>query len=133
MMFEYNFTVINYNGYAFLVVLGSIGLVVTGALVLGRGVKEKTLIVAVVTSAIIGGWFGYSLYFTMFSLQWFESIFNGKDLGPLGLIVFVSLGGFLSALICDINVSRLFKVPASSDGDIIAEQRIADEVLDRPF
>lgn len=103
-----------YNGFATAVILGSIGLVVVAALFLGKDAKERTLIISTVMAVIVGGWCGYALYFRMFRLQWFESIFNGKDLGPLGLIAFVTLGAFLSGALCEFYVRRLFKVQQSS-------------------
>ena len=103
-----------YNGFAIAVILGSIGLVVVAAMFLGKDAKERTLIIGTVVGAIVGGWCGYSLYFQMFRLQWFESIFNGKDLGPLGLIVFVMLGVFLAGGLCQFYLRRLFKFRQSS-------------------
>ncbi len=32
------------------------------------------------------------IYFSMFRFPWFESVFNSKDTGPLGLIVFALFG-----------------------------------------
>ena len=32
------------------------------------------------------------LYLQMFRLAWFESIFNGKDSGPMGMILFALTG-----------------------------------------
>jgi hypothetical protein len=122
-----------YNGFAIIVILGSFGLIVVAALFFGKNVNERILIITTIAAAVTGGWCGYILYFRMFSLQWFESLFNGKDLGPLGLIAFVLLGGLLSALLIEAYVRRLIKVPTDVENGIIAEQGVADEALDQPL
>ena len=37
------------------------------------------------------------LYFALFDLEWFSGIFNHKDAGPLGMIIFAAIGFFSGA------------------------------------
>ena len=75
---------------------GTAACVVTIPLSSRRSWRERAALSAILLCGLIGLAAGVTGYFSLFRLAWFDSVFNDKGTGPLGLIVF-ALGGATAA------------------------------------
>ena len=78
-----------YNGYAWAV---AVTVMLTGmvtAWFAGQSWPERWAFSLTVPFLGVGGTAGFFTYFWMFSFDWFGDIFNSKELGPAGLLLFV--------------------------------------------
>lgn len=77
------------NRHYQLLFISILSALMTGALFVGETWRERIGLGLCVPFLGIGGYVGFQIYFAMFHFSWFESVFNDKAGGPLGLIVFV--------------------------------------------
>ena len=75
---------------------GTTACVITIPLAGRRSWRERSALSAILLCGLIGLAAGVTCYFSLFWLPWFDSFFNDKGTGPLGLIVF-ALGGATAA------------------------------------
>jgi hypothetical protein len=78
-----------YNGYPWLVAFTVIGVGTTGVFLAGRTRREGIVCCLSFWAMGIGGLIGFRLYFALFVIRWFETLFASKDAGLLGLLLFV--------------------------------------------
>jgi hypothetical protein len=88
-----------YHGYPRLVAATAILGFIAAAACVGHSWRERIALALTVPYFVAGGVAGFFVYLAMFSLPWFEAIFNDKGSGPLGLLLFVcgfSVAGVLA-------------------------------------
>ncbi len=78
-----------YNGYPWHVAATTLALFMVAAFCAGNSMRERIVLSLCMPFLALGGLIGFKVYFAMFTFSWFEAVFNSKDSGPLGLILFV--------------------------------------------
>lgn len=102
-----------YNGYRVIVAGGALLLFMAAAFSAGRDLRERICLSLCVPFAALGGYVGFRVYFAMFELTWFERIFNSKEAGPFGLILFVVGFAIAALLLAGYLMDRANRQPPS--------------------
>jgi hypothetical protein len=105
-----------YNGYPWLVAGTTLALFMLVACCDGGSLRERIILSLSVPFLALGGYFGFQIYWAMFTFTWFRAVFNSKDIGMLGLIVFVSGFAALTAIAAGWLMDRLSS-PLRPSGD----------------
>lgn len=102
-----------YHGYPWHVAVGVVLIAMIAIAFAGKTWTERATLSLTVPFLALGGVAGFFIYFWMFSFSWFEAVFNGKERGPLGLLIFVcgfALGIGLAACWCIHRLLGFFAV-----------------------
>jgi hypothetical protein len=96
-----------YHGYPWLIAGMTLTLFMIVAFCSGRSLRERIVLSLCVPFLALGGYIGFQIYFAMFTVSWFNAVFNSKDIGPLGEIVFVCGFAVVTASVAGWSMHRL--------------------------
>jgi hypothetical protein len=104
-----------HDGYRWQISAATLLLFMIAAFVDGGSLREGIVLSLCMPFLVLGGFIGLQGYLALFTISWFEAIFNSKGSGPLGLIVFVVVPAVATAIGAAWTMDRFFPREVSND------------------